>query len=1273
MSFRIATAYVAVEADDSALRADITAKVKAAADGAVGNVRLDVDGEGLAEKVRADAEAADAETHVKVKVDDTGASDLRQGIERLGDDVAGDADAAGSRIGSALGNGLFRDANGYIRNSSGQFATEAEKLAAGFETAGNSAQSAGNKAANSGANFHLAAVGVGTLAAAGVSLIPVLAAIPAAAAAAAAGVAVLGGAFGGVTKALHDYGAMDSSVGGGGGGGQTAATAYSDAVAVRNAEQAITDARTQAARGALQAAEQVANAQQGVQDAERNAASAAQQAAGQIVSAQRQVTQAAYAGVQAEQAYTNAVYNEQQANLTLVNARLAAANQLVDSQNSAADAHLATEQAALNANTAQEALTAGQGNSLLTTDQQAQLSLAAQQATQALADAKQHEKEATEAANAATSAGVDKAPTVLSAQHAAEQAAQATANAQHGIQTAAQQAADAQTNLAKAQQAAANQQVTANEQIGKAEQSLADAERQQAQQRSDSAEQIAKAQQNLTDTIKEQQLQAASGGAAGSAAVNQFAKDMANLSPAGQAFVKQLISMKGELHNLALEAQTATLPGFTQMLKDSQHLLPTVQDGIQRTGKAFSDTAASVGELFANPAFDDAALHFEKIVTGGFAEVMSGLPPLLNSIVTSGVQAAPLINAVAVGIHDILSSGLPAFLSGLTVNAGGAAQGVGALFHAVDGLLGPVGTLAGAASGALGPALATLEPGFLKLVDDIEAGLLPLMPQLSTDLVDVAQILDQLFLIAEPIIPVLSNGLGGALRILDPILQDTATFLRENASWLTPVAEGALAVYAAVKLWGGVSSLAESGVKALKGTLDKFSSAAETAAGKAGSVADAFGGTAGLASKLGIVGMITGEVATGIIGVGEALNHVLYKSSNVASSVDQFTEALLNSEAATDNATIKLDSYAQMAQGVGSANSHVTDSMAQTGLGMIELGRATFMTEKDMTNYDASLAALVSSGNADRAKTIVDQLAAATDAHGKKIVTVNQDLPQYSAAVEKAGVDAQTTARSTQSNADATQNLAGATQNATDRFQYMTSTMSQSQALDGFHTQLLNLKTSLDQNGASLDNSTAKGLANRSAFSQAAQQIENYGSQLSQAGTPAGLVALKMQDMVTQLEDQAGKFGYNKQQVDAYVKSIGLVPSSVETTLTTNVAVQVNQELLQAAAQNIGHVVGHYLVPGQAAGGLVTGPGTGTSDSVLRRLSAGEFVVPAAATAHIGLAGMEQIRNGQIPQVGGTTAQASAPVINLNYYGTQQPTVEQQQVLMRDLALAVRG
>ena len=47
-----------------------------------------------------------------------------------------------------------------------------------------------------------------------------------------------------------------------------------------------------------------------------------------------------------------------------------------------------------------------------------------------------------------------------------------------------------------------------------------------------------------------------------------------------------------------------------------------------------------------------------------------------------------------------------------------------------------------------------------------------------------------------------------------------------------------------------------------------------------------------------------------------------------------------------------------------------------------------------------------------------------------------------------------------------------------------------------------------------------------------------------------------------------------------------------------------------------------------AEGGLVTGPGTGTSDSILARLSHGEYVMPASAVDRIGVENLAALHHG---------------------------------------------
>jgi hypothetical protein len=59
-------------------------------------------------------------------------------------------------------------------------------------------------------------------------------------------------------------------------------------------------------------------------------------------------------------------------------------------------------------------------------------------------------------------------------------------------------------------------------------------------------------------------------------------------------------------------------------------------------------------------------------------------------------------------------------------------------------------------------------------------------------------------------------------------------------------------------------------------------------------------------------------------------------------------------------------------------------------------------------------------------------------------------------------------------------------------------------------------------------------------------------------------------------------------------------------------------------------MIGKMLSGGHADGGLIRGPGTGKSDSIVSRLSDGEFVVRADATAR-NLPTLEAINSGRIP------------------------------------------
>ena len=85
---------------------------------------------------------------------------------------------------------------------------------------------------------------------------------------------------------------------------------------------------------------------------------------------------------------------------------------------------------------------------------------------------------------------------------------------------------------------------------------------------------------------------------------------------------------------------------------------------------------------------------------------------------------------------------------------------------------------------------------------------------------------------------------------------------------------------------------------------------------------------------------------------------------------------------------------------------------------------------------------------------------------------------------------------------------------------------------------------------------------------------------------------------------------------DAFRQLAGAAVSSIQQ-IVAQLLVQLLMQKLVKAAESGGFSSGG-LVPGLAAGGFISGPGTGTSDSIPARLSAGEFVMSARSVQDYG-------------------------------------------------------
>lgn len=200
--------------------------------------------------------------------------------------------------------------------------------------------------------------------------------------------------------------------------------------------------------------------------------------------------------------------------------------------------------------------------------------------------------------------------------------------------------------------------------------------------------------------------------------------------------------------------------------------------------------------------------------------------------------------------------------------------------------------------------------------------------------------------------------------------------------------------------------------------------------------------------------------------------------------------------------------------------------------------------------------------------------------------------------------------------------------------------------------------------------------------SRAASLIEQAGS----AAAKAIEAAAKLADaQAANAKATADAQAQTLAQLEERLKALQAAAASVPVKLETDEA-QAQFEALRALFSQ------GFTVPlrtaanepqGFASGGLLRGPGSGTSDSLLARVSNGEFVQRAAAVEHYGVAFMERLNRLQVPRfaAGGLVdrvrvrepaAVGGATTINLTLPGAGTFAVSAEAAVAEDLTRAVQ-
>ncbi|MDY0191675.1 MAG: hypothetical protein RBR22_13190 [Desulfuromonas sp.] len=149
------------------------------------------------------------------------------------------------------------------------------------------------------------------------------------------------------------------------------------------------------------------------------------------------------------------------------------------------------------------------------------------------------------------------------------------------------------------------------------------------------------------------------------------------------------------------------------------------------------------------------------------------------------------------------------------------------------------------------------------------------------------------------------------------------------------------------------------------------------------------------------------------------------------------------------------------------------------------------------------------------------------------------------------------------------------------------------------------------------------------AIENAADQINLDGAQAEFEKIQAGIAQTKLE--AEQLKDMPITVLVDSESLEAAKTQLQTFAESFNTTIT------IPFRVAPPAGSSDD-------VPGFASGGHIRGAGTGTSDSILARLSNGEYVMKAAAVRKYGVRAMQNLNNMQLPRfnTGGMVGQVSS-------------------------------
>jgi hypothetical protein len=430
------------------------------------------------------------------------------------------------------------------------------------------------------------------------------------------------------------------------------------------------------------------------------------------------------------------------------------------------------------------------------------------------------------------------------------------------------------------------------------------------------------------------------------------------------------------------------------------------------------------------------------------------------------------------------------------------------------------------------------------------------------------------------------------------------------AGWLTPLFP---ALKAGLGALNDMSSGTKTTIAVIAGSIGVFGLAAKSALGLS-SAFRALGASATAA-----------RVATGGVGAALALataGFALYASEHAKGKarVEDFTQALQGeTDALNKNVRTVAAKQLQDAGALGAAQT--------LGLGLSEVTDAALGQGDALARIQPLLDGYVAQGVNG---SIADQDRAS--AAGK----LSDAIKGVGGSYNKAVGESKQMQAATESSATAMGGMEKKTKDAKEELQrWRTEMMKSARAAldlegsqDAVEAAVDDATQSVKDNGKTLDKNTEKGRNNRQALRNLASSSLAYREKLIEQGASQKRVTNATMDAREAFIKTATKMGATKKEAERLADKYGLLDTKIndlnDKTVKTEIKWRTNVDGYKTS------FVGEYFGKRRAQGGPITGPGTGTSDSILgidrnsggptAWVSNGEYVVNArSARKHRGL------------------------------------------------------